>query len=121
MQVQEELIRRSTGHSEQDNSVVAEIERKLEELQKQLLIRANSKKDYNYIADEIYRLREEKHNALAEDAEKKVVGHLLKRYWIGFQQLRSLVIRMEFIKFTQKFMVMVYKCGSEVKEIRLKI
>ncbi|WP_242966449.1 DNA recombinase [Clostridium sp. BSD9I1] len=122
MQVQEELIRRSTGHAgiacnsrtvledllkdvvvkaindllgekddflqvlrnnietvinEQDTSAVAEIEKKLEELQKQLLIRTNSKEDYNDIADEIYRLREEKYNALAEDAEKKAVGQRL--------------------------------------------
>lgn len=60
--------------NEQDTSAVAEIEKKLEELQKQLLIRANSKEDYNDIADEIYRLWEEKHNALAEDAEKKAAG-----------------------------------------------
>lgn len=60
--------------NEQDTTAVAEIEKKLEELQKQLLIRANSKEDYNDIADEIYRLREEKHNALAEDAEKKAAG-----------------------------------------------
>ncbi|WP_346898844.1 DNA recombinase [Clostridium sp. UBA7503] len=63
--------------NEQDTSAVAEIEKKLEELKKQLLVRANSKEDYNDIADEIYRLREEKHNALAEDAEKKVVGQKL--------------------------------------------
>ena len=43
----------------------------MEELQKQLLKLANSKEDYNDIADEIYRLRDEKHRALAEDAEKK--------------------------------------------------
>ena len=63
--------------NEQDFSAVAEIEKKLEELQKQLLMRANSKEDYNDIADEIYRLREEKHNALAEDAEKKAVSQRL--------------------------------------------
>ncbi len=60
--------------NEQDTTAVAEIEKRLEELQKQLLIRANSKEDYNDITDEIYRLREEKHNALAEDAEKKAMG-----------------------------------------------
>ena len=63
--------------NEQDTSGVTEIEKKLEELQKQLLIRANSKEDYNDIADEIYRLREEKHNALAKDAEKKSVSQRL--------------------------------------------
>ena len=33
---------------------------------------ANSKEDYNDIADEIYRLREERHKALAEEAGKKL-------------------------------------------------
>lgn len=43
--------------NEQDTSTVTEIKKKLEELQKQLLIRANSKEGYNDIVDEIYRLR----------------------------------------------------------------
>lgn len=54
-----------------DESSVEGIEAKLEELQKELLKRANSKKDYNDIADEIHRLRELKQNALAESAERK--------------------------------------------------
>ncbi|WP_139904109.1 DNA recombinase [Clostridium thermarum] len=57
--------------SETDNNIVAEIDKKPEELQKDLLRLANSKKDYNDIADEIYRLREERHQALAEEASKK--------------------------------------------------
>lgn len=43
----------------------------MEELQKELLKRANSKKDYNDIADEIQRLRELKQNALTESAERE--------------------------------------------------
>lgn len=57
--------------NELDNNTVADIDKKLEEMQKQLLKRANSKKDYNDVTDEIYRLRELKHNALAENAEKQ--------------------------------------------------
>ena len=57
--------------SETDNNIVSEIDKKLEELQKDLLRLANSKEDYNDIADEIYRLREERHKALAEEAGKK--------------------------------------------------
>jgi len=57
--------------SETGNNVVSEIDKKLEELQKDLLRLANSKEDYNDIADEIYRLREERHKALAEEAGKK--------------------------------------------------
>lgn len=57
--------------SETDNNIVSNIDKKLEELQKDLLKLANSKEDYNDIADEIYRLREERHKALAEEAGKK--------------------------------------------------
>ncbi|MEW9125248.1 MAG: DNA recombinase [Thermotaleaceae bacterium] len=48
-----------------------EIDKRLEELQKDLLRLANSKEDYNDIADEIYRLRDERHKVLAEEAGKK--------------------------------------------------
>lgn len=43
----------------------------MEELQQQLLIQAKSKNDYEDVADEIYRLRELKQNALAENAERE--------------------------------------------------
>ncbi|MFV0441533.1 MAG: DNA recombinase [Lachnospirales bacterium] len=45
------------------------INAKLEELQKELLKRANAKKDYNDLADEIDHLREIKQNAMAENAK----------------------------------------------------
>jgi predicted nucleic acid-binding Zn-ribbon protein len=57
--------------NEQDASAVAEIEKKLEELQKELLKRAKSKEDYSDIADEIDHLREQKQNAMAENAERE--------------------------------------------------
>lgn len=63
--------------NEKYTSAIAEIEKKLEDLRNQLLIWANSKEDYNDNADEVYRLREEKHYALAEDAEKKAAGQRL--------------------------------------------
>ena len=47
------------------------IETKLLELQKELLKLANSKKDYNSVADEIDRLRELKQNALVQSAERE--------------------------------------------------
>ena len=49
------------------------INAKLEELQKELLRLANSKKDYNSVADEIDRLRELKQEALTEIAEREGV------------------------------------------------
>ncbi len=42
-------------------------------MQKELLRRANFKKDYNSIADEIYHLRDLKQNALVESAEREVL------------------------------------------------
>jgi len=56
---------------ETNNSAIEEIDKKLEELQKDLLRLANSKEDYNDIADEIYLLREERHRILTEEAGKK--------------------------------------------------
>ena len=49
------------------------INAKLEELQKELLRLANSKKDYNSVADEIDRLRELKQEAQTESAEREGV------------------------------------------------
>lgn len=43
----------------------------MEELQKELLKVANSKGNYDIVADEIYRLREAKHNALSDNAERE--------------------------------------------------
>ncbi len=43
---------------------------KLDELQKELLRLANSKANYEDVADEIYRLRELKQSALVENAEQ---------------------------------------------------
>lgn len=55
----------------EDESSVEGIETRLEELQKELLKLANAKKDYNNIANEIYRLRELKQDALVERAERE--------------------------------------------------
>lgn len=44
---------------------------KVGEMQRELLKRANSKEDYKSIADEIYRLRKLKQNALVESAERE--------------------------------------------------
>lgn len=57
-------------NEEHDNSTI-HIDTKLEELQKELLRLANSKADYEEVANEIYRLREQKQNALIENAERE--------------------------------------------------
>ena len=56
---------------QEDETSSEGIETKLQELQKELLKLANSKKDYNSVADEIDRLRELKQNALVESAERE--------------------------------------------------
>lgn len=56
---------------QEDESSTENIETRLEELQKELLKRANFKVDYNSIADEIDRLRGLKQNALVESAERE--------------------------------------------------
>ena len=58
---------------QEDESSAENIEARLEELQNELLKLANSKKDYNSVADEIDRLRELKQNALVESAEREGV------------------------------------------------
>ncbi|WP_278943412.1 site-specific recombinase [Anaerotruncus colihominis] len=54
------------------------IDVKLVKLQKELLKLANSKKDYNGIADEIYRLQELKQNAIVESAERDGLKQWIK-------------------------------------------
>jgi site-specific DNA recombinase len=43
----------------------------MKELQEELLQKANRKENYNEIAEEIYKLREDRHSALVEQAERK--------------------------------------------------
>ena len=56
---------------QEDETSSEGIEAKLLELQKELLKLANSKKDYNSVADEIDRMRELKQNVLVESAERE--------------------------------------------------
>ncbi len=52
-------------------TVLNDFDLKLEELQKELLNLANSKSDYNNVADEIYRLRDLKQNTQVQNAERQ--------------------------------------------------
>lgn len=54
-----------------DVGSIESINAKLEELQKELLKRANAKKDYNDLANEIDRLQEQRQNAMVESAERE--------------------------------------------------
>ena len=61
----------ATVLNEENDNTTDDIDRRLEELQQQLLIQAKSKNDYEDVADEIYRLRELKQNALVENADRE--------------------------------------------------
>ena len=49
---------------------IAEIDRRLMELQKELLRLANGRKEYGNVADEIHKLREQRQDVLTQDAER---------------------------------------------------
>ena len=57
--------------NENTDKTTTDIDERLDELQKELLKLANSSADYCDVADEIYRLRELKQNALVETAERE--------------------------------------------------
>jgi DNA invertase Pin-like site-specific DNA recombinase len=61
----------STILSEEYDKNTADIDKRLEELQQEILQLAISKSDYNIVADEIYRLREIKQNTLVENADRQ--------------------------------------------------
>lgn len=61
----------STVLNEMGDKATNEIDNKLVDLQRELLSLANSKADYNEVADEIYRLRELKKNAQVQNAERQ--------------------------------------------------
>ena len=49
---------------------IAEIDRRLKELQQELLRLANGKKEYGDVADEIHKLKEQRQDVLTQDAER---------------------------------------------------
>ncbi|APM39906.1 recombinase family protein [Clostridium kluyveri] len=51
-----------------DKNAIPEIDKKLEQLQKELFRLANNKEDYSILVDEIYRLRDEKEAAMTKNA-----------------------------------------------------
>ena len=53
-----------------EQEIYDSIDAKLEELQQELLKRANARQDYEYLADEIDHLRERKQKVMADNAER---------------------------------------------------
>lgn len=65
----QEIIESAIG--ENSEPAIVAIDEKLVELQKELLQLANAKKDYESIAVEINRMREEKQSIMVDDAERE--------------------------------------------------
>ncbi|MEC0967904.1 DNA recombinase [Bacillus altitudinis] len=57
--------------NEENDRATDDIDSKLDELQMELLKQAKSKNDYDDVGDDIYRLREQKQNALVGNAERE--------------------------------------------------
>jgi len=60
----------ATAISQDNNQALADIDKRLEELQAELLKLASTKSDYEDVADEIYTLREEKQKVQVDSASK---------------------------------------------------
>ena len=54
----------------EDETSIESLDAKLEDLQQELLKRANARQDYEYLADEIDHLRERKQKVMADNAER---------------------------------------------------
>ncbi|MCI2197939.1 MAG: recombinase family protein, partial [Eubacterium sp.] len=67
-QLQENMVK---AIRESDPSTAESIQSRLDDLQTELIRKANSKEDYDAIADEIFRLREEKEKADASARSKE--------------------------------------------------
>lgn len=103
---------------------IASIDEKLVELQKELLKIANAKKDYEPIADEIDRLREEKQNIMVEDAGREGIRQRVQEMWEYLQEQpaefakydEQLVRRLveKITVYDEKFVV-EFKAGVEVE------
>ncbi len=110
-------------HEENDKSTVA-IDKKLEELQKELLQMANSKDDYNNVADEIYRLRELKQNTLIQHAECQgklqriaEMTEFLKEQSIELQEYEEQLVRKLIYKITvvDNHVIIEFKSSVEIE------
>ena len=114
---------------QEDETSSEGIEAKLLDLQKELLKLANSKKDYNSVADEIDRLRELKQNALVESAEReglkqriREMREFLEQQSTEVTEYDELLVRRLIEKVTvydERFEV-EFKSGAEIEIIRFR-
>jgi len=101
---------------QEDETSAEGINAKLEKMQKELLRLANSKRDYNSVADEIDRLRELKQKTLAESAEREGLKKRITKMWKFMNSQTTDVSEYDeqpVRRLTKK--VMVYNEGIEVE------
>lgn len=113
----------NTVLSEKNDNSTADIDIELEEAQKQLLEQAKSKNDYNDAADEIYRLRELRQNALVENAEREgkrqrisEMGEFLNKQPYELQEYDEHLVRLLIEKATvfDDKLTVKFKSGIEI-------
>jgi len=93
------------------------------ELQEEFLQKANRKENYNEIAEEIYKLREDRHSALVEQAKRKgskqkleEMKTFLNNQTITIEEFDEKLVRMpidRLVIFDDKIRV-EFKSGTEV-------
>ncbi|MBO1004564.1 DNA recombinase [Pseudogracilibacillus auburnensis] len=113
--------------NENADKPIANIDEKLEELQIELLRLANSKEDYDDVADEIYRLRELKQQVMLKNANREglrqPIEEMIKFLKEQPQQLETyddLLLRRLIEKMTihERQLTIKFKSGIEIaKEI----
>ncbi len=113
----------ATVLQEENDKSTVDIDNKLDELQKELLQLANSKDDYNNVADEIYRLRELKQNTLVQHAECQgkrqriaEMAEFLKEQSIELLEYDEQLVRrlIEKITVNDEKLTIVLKSGLEI-------
>lgn len=110
--------------NENADKPTADIDEKLEELQIELLRLANSKEDYDDVAEEIYRLRELNQEVMMKNAAREGlrqrIDEMTKFLKEQPQQLETyddLLVRrlIEKITIHERILTIVFKSGIEIK------
>src|SRR5690625_198147 len=110
--------------NENADKPTADIDEKLEELQMELLRLANSKEDYDDVADEIYRLRELKQEVMLKNATREGLRQrieemtkFLKEQPQQLETYDDLLVRrlIEKITIHERLLTIVFKSGIEIE------
>ncbi|NLI64882.1 MAG: recombinase family protein, partial [Bacteroidales bacterium] len=112
--------------NENADKPTTDIEEKLEELQMELLRLANSKEDYDDVAEEIYRLREPKQEVMMKNAAREGLGQrieemtkFLKEQPKQLETYDDLLVRrlIEKITIHERELTIEFKSGIEIAKM----